>query len=514
MSKQNQWRTPRKIVTRLVIKADLVLQTAAHFGNGDHDPFNQTDMMILRDALQNRPLLPGASIAGALRSYLREFEQGYHEAEGQNGLAEQLFGGRKSDESGLQSPLIIYDSMAQAEAEIELRDGVKIEAATRVAESGHKFDLEVLVAGTVFPLHFELVMTEDDDDRVARLRQALVLVLQGLENEAIRLGARKKRGYGKVKAQNWRIYEYDLTQPKQLLAWLTCEQQTDLPKLTAYQIDPQTSLKELTQNSTITVNDARHYFQLEATFLLASSMLIRSNSGELDDPDMVYLKTKHVDGRKRPLVPGTSLAGVTRHRALRIAKTLFHDSGAADKLVHRMFGYDGQDKSTPQPESSRVQVDDAFVIHHTEPNNLVQNRVKLDRFTGGSYPGALFSQLPVWGTDESRLTLRLALLNPQPAEVGLLLHVLKDMWTSDLPIGGEASVGRGRLSGKQARLVWQQSGQSKQCWQFERVGDNLNFIKGQPQQLDELFGKALGDEVNRNNGAETVASQPEEDDHE
>jgi len=43
------------------------------------------------------------------------------------------------------------------------------------------------------------------------------------------------------------------------------------------------------------------------------------------------------------------------------------------------------------------------------------------------------------------------LKNPIDAEVGLLLLILKDLWTEDLPIGGEKNVGRGLLKGK--RLV-------------------------------------------------------------
>jgi hypothetical protein len=40
------------------------------------------------------------------------------------------------------------------------------------------------------------------------------------------------------------------------------------------------------------------------------------------------------------------------------------------------------------------------------------------------------------------------------AQVGLLLLVLKDLWTGDLPIGGESSVGRGRLRGVEATIAY------------------------------------------------------------
>jgi len=57
--------------------------------------------------------------------------------------------------------------------------------------------------------------------------------------------------------------------------------------------------------------------------------------------------------------------------------------------------------------------------------------------------------------------------------VGLLLLLLKDLWTGDLPLGGESSVGRGRLKGKTASLVY--SGRGK--W----------VIEPKPRNLDDPF---------------------------
>src|SRR5207237_10385491 len=70
----------RQIITRVVVDGNLVLQTPAHFGNGDGDDL--TDMPLLLDPFaeaqgKQQPLLTGASIAGALRSYLREREHNY-----------------------------------------------------------------------------------------------------------------------------------------------------------------------------------------------------------------------------------------------------------------------------------------------------------------------------------------------------------------------------------------------------------------------------------------------------
>ena len=41
---------------------------------------------------------------------------------------------------------------------------------------------------------------------------------------------------------------------------------------------------------------------------------------------------------------------------------------------------------------------------------------------------------------------------PQKLMSAMLLLLLKDLWTADLPIGGESSIGRGRLKGLLASL--------------------------------------------------------------
>ena len=42
----------------------------------------------------------------------------------------------------------------------------------------------------------------------------------------------------------------------------------------------------------------------------------------------------------------------------------------------------------------------------------------------------------------------------QDWEAGLLLQLLKDLWTGDLAIGGEKNIGRGVLEGLYARISW------------------------------------------------------------
>ena len=152
-------RDSRQIVRRILVEGDLVLQTPAHFGNGEVE--GTTDMPLLVDPVEGKALLTGASLAGALRNYLWESEQGYgveYAAQKHSqALAVQLFGGARGDPEGLQSPLIVEDALGPS-PEVELRDGVRIDPATRTAAAEAKFDMELLRVGTTFPLRFELLV--------------------------------------------------------------------------------------------------------------------------------------------------------------------------------------------------------------------------------------------------------------------------------------------------------------------------------------------------------------------
>ncbi|MGI8914185.1 MAG: hypothetical protein ACR2JY_10480, partial [Chloroflexota bacterium] len=54
------------------------------------------------------------------------------------------------------------------------------------------------------------------------------------------------------------------------------------------------------------------------------------------------------------------------------------------------------------------------------------------------------------------------------AECGLLLLLLKDLCTGDLPVGGGAAVGRGILRGRNGRIEGiGREGDKRRCWDWQ-----------------------------------------------
>ncbi|WP_448542967.1 RAMP superfamily CRISPR-associated protein [Roseiflexus sp.] len=438
----------RQISGRWVIEGDLVLQTPTHLGNGDTDGI--VDMPLLLDEATGRALLPGTSLAGALRNYLRERRHGF-EQRAADALIEALFGGEKGNDEGNQSALIIDDALG-AMPQIELRDGVRIDPITRTAKidvdngilRGYKYDLQLLEAGTTFPLRMELLLSRGNDQQ--QMKQMLALALHGLEAGEVAIGLRKRRGFGVCRVERWRVTRYDFTKPTDLLAWLA-EDHPDWKFAPGDQRSGQ-HIADLLGVSLERVEDRRNLCRIHAHFIIDGSLLIRAGFGEQDrGPDTVHLHSARPGGARKPVLSGTSLAGALRHRAERILRTI-GNAAQATTMIDNMFGparITSGDKQ--KARSSRLIVSETVIEN---PVNLVQNRIRIDRFTGSVHGTGLFNEQPVFGKNDTLVAIDLTLRNPRDAEIGLLLLLLKDLWTGDLPLGGEVGIGRGRLKGVEA----------------------------------------------------------------
>jgi CRISPR/Cas system CSM-associated protein Csm3 (group 7 of RAMP superfamily) len=421
----------RKVKKWIVVEGDLCLESAAHFGNGETDDL--VDMPLLVDPLDGRsPLLTGSSIAGALRSHLRDRECGYGNPEGRSSKVARLFGGIKEDPNGLQSPLTVEEAVGRASA-VEVREGVTLNGASCTAEDDRLFTTQVWAAGTIFQLRLELAICETESE--LELKEALSAALDGLENGTIHLGARKNRGLGRVSIKCWRSRTFDVAgSPEDLVQWLT-EGQEPLHDGCAFP-----SIRQAIGASG-SFPDNRCYLTMEAMLALEDAMLIRSASG-VDGPDVVHLRARQPNGADEPIISGTSLTGALRHRAAAILSAL-EPSHDPDPQVARLFGHIAS--------GSRLIVEETLVENGV--NDRIQNRNSLDRFTQATRDAVLFNEQPVFARPgETLVNLRITLKEPSGSEVALLLHLLKDLWTRDLSVGGESSVGRGRFNGRRASI--------------------------------------------------------------
>lgn len=468
----------RKIMHRILIEGDLVLHTPAHFGNGESE--EAVDMPLLVDPLTGKlPLLTGASLAGALRAYLCQLENGIAGNGRQPNFTVLLFGGEREDSDGEQSPLIVNDALGR-DYGVELRSGVKINAKSRTAADRALYDMELWQAGTKFTISLELLIRERDnaDD----MKMALAVALTGLTNDGITLGARKRRGYGRIGVDRWRVRNFNLSRPVDLFAWIEYGGKA-LDKQTDAQVEAGTEIGALlgiTNSARLeSITNARKRFTVRGSFAIDGSLLI-DGGGEVDSaaPDKKHISARQLDGNQRPVLPATSVGGALRARAFKIVNTLAGRTPAR-RLIDSMFGTMEVDSEAC---ASRIDIREHTIEQPVF--NLVQHRVSIDRFTGGARETALFNEQPVFPQMATRVTVDFSLYEPEQHEIGLLLLMIKDLCTGDLLLGGETAVGRGRLMGKELTLS-HYTGDTSDIWKIRLDGNKLIFAQGEKEKLEQ-----------------------------
>ena len=469
------------VTRRLYARGKWKLESVAHFGG---DESGVADMCLLQDAKGN-PCIPGASIAGAARSFLAQQSQPWMDyiQKKESQELKKFFGG--ADENDTMSALIVADACCVSEKVVtSVRDGVRVDTRSGSAADKAKFDVEVLERGTEFQLALECIIRDGDNE--TELEELFLGLLHAFQEGDIRLGARTRRGYGRGRVESWDIHDLRMNKAEDVVAWL----RDDVCK----GVEGTCTLKPRQ------LSDRRRYCQIEADFELRTSLLIRSLSEEPQAPDMVHL---HSVGE--PVVPGTSFAGAFRHRAAVIASTI----GWSEDAVSEMFGPVHEQQNVEQQTelwASRVLIEEQLVEN---VETRWQDRVAIDRFTGGSLDSALFNEKPVYPCSlkeatEPNLRLNLTLEEPEEAEIGLLLLTLRDFWHGHAALGGETSGGRGTLRGIQAWLRYKDSDASDvKVWKFTDENEHMTLSDG-----DKGILKSYVEKVQVYSGSPTASRRP------
>ncbi len=484
-------------IGKILIRVPIVMESPIIIGSGESE---NSDLDILRESpwpsgsfgdetTFDTYVIPATSIVGAIRAWLTKVLSQKEHADS----LEMLFGDEQCSKA--QSALACEDVFITPETPVRIRDGVKIDAAANTAEDRALFNYEVLETRRPITLNFELTLrhrradsaeTSDPDKTNLNSEDCLSLfrlIIKGIDDGHIRLGAKTNKGFGRmsVKKTEVQIVHLDFSDPDALSAWIN----EDYP----WQYLQELSVKK------IAISYQR--FEIEAFFQIKNSLLIKSYDSQPDMPDAVSV----ANARNEKIIPGPSLMGAIRHRALKILNTL--DWPDADESIYNLFGfvYD-KDSSHPfhekmkqadiQARRGRIEVEETIIRSHF---SQVQSRIRIDRFTGSVVTGALFDAMPVWQKAETDyLSLRFAVSDYQPWEAGLMLAILKDLWTGDLAIGGEKSIGRGVLLPYQpvaadkmyaAKITWPEDNKV-----FLRLGEDGRPSFNQPG-LDKLAAFTL-----------------------
>jgi CRISPR/Cas system CSM-associated protein Csm3 (group 7 of RAMP superfamily) len=404
----------RNVLNRIVLKGTIELLSPALIGCGKSD---RTDVDILKDN-EGKPFIPASSFIGVLRHYIKL----------DNGHAHAMdkFWGYAEDKAGRQSSVKCSDLSCTKNTQIVVRDGIRIDNKTGIVKSGAKYDYEIIERGSEFCLYMETVCSDDDTFN----RRMMATIKKILEHGNIQIGAKTNNGLGRIRLKDAGVFTFDFSQKEDVLKWLKKDfDRTDLFNETPFEIKSKT-------------------FSINAIFDLKSSFIIRSYSANPEEPDAVSIKSKDDF-----IITGSSLKGAIRARSEKILNTL----EKPQEILFSLFG--NVNKDTKERSRGRIRIDEVVLPKYIAE---LQTRIKIDRFTGGTIESALFETMPLFNqynpesdnSSEKVQNVRITITDYNPYEAGLMLLVLKDLWTGDLAVGGDKAVGRGTFEGFRAEIEW------------------------------------------------------------
>jgi CRISPR/Cas system CSM-associated protein Csm3 (group 7 of RAMP superfamily) len=411
MNAENRYFRP----LRYIVTFQWKTASGLRIGSGKDDV---TDSDVLIDS-EGKPFVPGTSLTGIFRHWLTDCSK--------SELADQWLGYVEGEDSS-ESRLIVGDAFCTGHAPVMIRDGVRINNSRGMAEDRGKFDFQVVPVGQVFAFRVEL---ESEVDNQNEAEELITLFTVFLNSDSFRLGAAAGCGFGKGMISSLSIQTYDLSLQNELRDWLLRKNGK------VWQLN--TPLKEF--------NQPTFYADIEAR--IEDSLLIRDYVSSGDESDAMSMKWKD----NQYYLPGSSLRGALRARTERILKLFPNQDG----VLRNIFGHVGVEGKQKDSRRGKLVVNDGEIQGVVSET---QSRVKIDRFTGGTMDTALFQSSPLFPDLNDKdgcpglLKFGISLKNPDQSEVGLFLLVIRDLLTGQLPVGGEKSIGRGRMRLDKIHLKW------------------------------------------------------------
>lgn len=461
------------IVRKVIFKVPVELKSPLRIGCGYDDGI--TDLLVLKSA-DGRPLVPATSLAGVLRQQIREL---YDER-----LADFCFGqiddSKKAKAEIGQSRIYVDDLILDIAGEGYLhRDGVAIDDYMGIGIDGAKFDYEAVDRGASGTLQMEITLRAADieeaqalDSRVFRHSDAADFwddfnkTLADILYTGIHVGSLTAKGFGLLTSASEDVpfYTFDFSKPGEFYKWLDY---LDAGQQTDYQL-PDSSASYRPER----VQYPEDTLVMDLQFGLKSSLLVRDyNAGGQSDSSVISVQMKNHDDF---VIPGTTIKGVIRHRAQHLLRQIFPDSERSQDFINHLMGYANESKGVGQ--QSHLMVHEAYI-----PSSQVrlhkQTRNRIDRLTGGTIEGALFSEDPIWRNKDfsAPVHFKWRVEKCQDREAGLLFLVMRDLWMGNVPIGGGAAIGRGVLQGQRCHLQFKQ-------WDIVLQGDGKQALSIQGMQ--------------------------------
>lgn len=439
-----------KYTTRYVSRIVLEAETPLAIGSGKKSLL--TDALVSTD-VNGLPFIPATSLAGVIRSAcgIKKDDRtpfGYQENDKGEGSRILFSDGVMLGKDGLPvdgiNVIDTEDNFYSHFKTLPIRQHVRINDHG-TTDAGGKFDEQVAYKGLRFCFEMELLSTGTDEER-----SFYEAILKAIRGNTFRIGSGTRSGFGLMKTISIKRRDYDLSKAEDLESYVS---------RSALLSEEMEGEKEL-DTTAISDDSWLHY---ELILQPVDFFMFGSGMGD-DDADMTPVKEAYVvweDGKPKfqescVLIPATSVKGALAHRVAYHWNKLNHnfadkksekpDENNQVSAVEILFGKSEQER---KGEIKRGNVMFSDVLMPAVEEKIL-NHVAIDRFTGGSIDGALFTEKVTSGRG-MEVTLHIDALKDAIADKKVCEAFeasLRDITEGLLPLGGGVNRGNGMFTGK------------------------------------------------------------------
>ncbi|MDO4489840.1 MAG: RAMP superfamily CRISPR-associated protein [Lachnospiraceae bacterium] len=394
----------QKITKKCYYRISFLLESSLMLGSGENI---ETDQDILKDK-KGQPYIPASGVAGVARSLFSD-----------EARVKQYFGSISPDGNNRNSRLVFYDAHLVEEdrdkAVISIRDSVKLDQY-KTAVKGAKFDAEVLEPGVHFVTWIELNLDDTEKLDSALPDEIAEAWLQG----ELRFGAKTMRGYGATRAEEVLVREFDLTDKKSTEEWLDFDMYRD----SDWRTEAVRSLEKKGEANN----------RLLLSLRQRSGLSVQSYTTDLPEQEKDGVTPLSPDSGQltladgTPVIPGTSWAGVFRHRMYALVPSLER------QLLFGEVGVNNNTGAVP----SQIRFSETKLAH-AKFKRMSHNAI--NRFSGAVEDTALFTEQYCYNGETTLCISWTKKLGPEAKAA--LAAAVADLHYGYLTVGGLTGIGRG-----------------------------------------------------------------------
>lgn len=416
----------------IIYKFEIKATSPAYFGG-------ERQGELIKNS-EDKPILLGNSIGGALRDYLKSVSDCKEHQE----LVLKFMGGisKKKDvnDKFLDSFIYISDGKIEGAEKTYKKEGTAIDYDSGTAKENNKYSLEYLPGGTSISFKVECEVEDNCSEEI--FNRIIGTWEKGFRNQDILLGGQQNNGFGRFKLTNLSKKEYVFRSSEALDEYIFCKDKEDFKDIIEGELSDYGSKKK----NEIT-------FSLEGRFPYGLYQAFKVPG----DRNLTGLQKRD----KGYYLPATSLKGIFRYEFALLVNKFVKDE-KVNKKVDELFGscdqkgklvffdvylkdeeeikvirFERKDEDSKESKKTLIYGDPVYI--------------KIDRITGGNIDQALKTQKEVYGKGKIECKLITDKTNDNPF-IFPLIYIFRRIGSGLVPLGGRTVIGLGEYRSEQLKI--------------------------------------------------------------